>query len=123
MEGLLRKIDESHRMIIVLTDSYVNDSWSRFEAQQVGIQNRNRNMILQSFMFVLLHSLLPFQGYTSMLKNRTKLIVIRTPGVKSSLNKVYQKQDDFSKELREIVKVSINCRQCQVRLLCFAGQS
>ncbi|XP_076811688.1 uncharacterized protein LOC143458638 isoform X2 [Clavelina lepadiformis] len=77
VEGLLRKIDESHRMIIVLTDAYVNDSWSRFEAQQ---------------------------GYTSMLKNRTKLIVIRTPGVKSSLNKVYQKQDDFSKELREIVK-------------------
>ena len=92
MEGLLRKIDESHRMIIVLTDSYVNDSWSRFEAQQVGIQNRNRNMILQSFVFVLLHSLIPFQGYTSMLKNRTKLIVIRTPGVKSALKKVYQKQ-------------------------------
>ncbi|XP_076812175.1 uncharacterized protein LOC143459062 [Clavelina lepadiformis] len=81
VEGLLRKIDESHRMIIVLTDSYVNDSWSRFEAQQ---------------------------GYTSMLKNRTKLIVIRTPGVKSALKKVYQKQDDFSKELREIVKASRN---------------
>ena len=45
-----------------------------------------------------------FQGFHNMLKNRTKLIFIRTPGAKKALNK-YSK-DDFTKELREAMNVS-----------------
>ena len=44
------------------------------------------------------------QGFYYMLKNRTKLIFIRTPGAKKTLSK-YSK-DDFTKELEGAVMVS-----------------
>ena len=36
VENLLKYLNESHRMIVILTDAYVDERWTRFEAQQVS---------------------------------------------------------------------------------------
>ena len=35
VENLLKHLNQSHRMIVVLTDAYADERWTRFEAQMV----------------------------------------------------------------------------------------
>ncbi|XP_078494490.1 uncharacterized protein LOC100177822 [Ciona intestinalis] len=58
VSSLLQRLDDSHRMIIILTEEYIRDRWSKFEAEQ---------------------------GLINMENNRTKLIFVRVKGVKKAL--------------------------------------
>nr|XP_026693548.1 uncharacterized protein LOC100177822 [Ciona intestinalis]XP_026693549.1 uncharacterized protein LOC100177822 [Ciona intestinalis] len=61
VSSLLQRLDDSHRMIIILTEEYIRDRWSKFEAEQ---------------------------GLINMENNRTKLIFVRVKGVKKALQGV-----------------------------------
>ncbi|CAK8683881.1 unnamed protein product [Clavelina lepadiformis] len=78
-ESLLEKLEECHRTIVVLTDAYINDSWSRLQL---------------------------LRSYESLTNKQTKLIFIALAGANVDLERVSKQDKDLSKKLHKMLQRS-----------------
>ncbi|XP_076811978.1 uncharacterized protein LOC143458869 isoform X2 [Clavelina lepadiformis] len=76
-ESLLEKLEECHRTIVVLTDAYINDSWSRLQL---------------------------LRSYESLTNKQTKLIFIALAGANVVLERVSKQDKDLPKKLHKMLQ-------------------
>ncbi|XP_076812059.1 uncharacterized protein LOC143458869 isoform X3 [Clavelina lepadiformis] len=79
-ESLLEKLEECHRTIVVLTDAYINDSWSRLQL---------------------------LRSYESLTNKQTKLIFIALAGANVVLERVSKQDKDLPKKLHKMLQRSL----------------